>query len=85
MHAEDHFWSDGHFNGNGKAWKSVSLGQINVDQNDHGNDHWDGHGYDHEDDHGDDSNDNEGRVNVAIKSWIMNTQWCLQLRVWVSQ
>ena len=36
VHAEDHFWSDGHFNGNGKAWKSVSLGQINVDQNDHG-------------------------------------------------
>jgi len=25
VHAEDHFWSDGQFNGHGKAWKSISL------------------------------------------------------------
>ena len=27
VHAEDHFWSNGQFNGNGKAWKSISLGK----------------------------------------------------------
>ena len=30
VHAEDHFWSDGQFNGHGKAWKSISLGEINL-------------------------------------------------------
>jgi len=25
VHAEDHFWSNGQFNGNGKAWKSILL------------------------------------------------------------